>query len=58
MQLIHLHPADKANAQLAELVDALVSNTCGKPCRFDSGAGYFTGIEYFNSGFFAFMKPG
>ena len=27
------------NAQLAELVDALVSNTCGKPCRFDSGAG-------------------
>jgi hypothetical protein len=27
-------------AQLAELVDALVSNTCGKPCRFDSGAGY------------------
>jgi hypothetical protein len=29
-----------ANAQLAELVDALVSNTCGKPCRFDSGAGY------------------
>ena len=27
-------------AQLAELVDALVSNTCGKPCRFDSGTGY------------------
>jgi hypothetical protein len=22
------------------LVDALVSNTCGKPCRFDSGSGY------------------
>lgn len=47
MQLIHLHPADKANAQLAELVDALVSNTCGKPCRFDSGAGYFTGVQVF-----------
>jgi hypothetical protein len=25
---------------MAELVDALVSNTCGKPCRFDSGSGY------------------
>ena len=25
---------------MAELVDALVSNTCGKPCRFDSGFGY------------------
>jgi hypothetical protein len=37
---IHLQPAEEANAQLAELVDALVSNTCGKPCRFDSGAGY------------------
>ena len=22
------------------MVDALVSNTCGKPCRFESGAGY------------------
>ena len=29
-----------ANARMAELVDALVSNTCGKPCRFDSGFGY------------------
>lgn len=28
---------------MAELVDALVSNTCGKPCRFDSGAGYKAG---------------
>ena len=27
---------------MAELVDALVSNTCGKPCRFDSGSGYKT----------------
>jgi hypothetical protein len=27
------------------LVDALVSNTCGKPCRFDSGAGYKALIE-------------
>jgi hypothetical protein len=27
-------------AQVAELVDALVSNTCGKPYRFDSGPGY------------------
>jgi hypothetical protein len=25
---------------VAELVDALVSNTCGKPYRFDSGPGY------------------
>jgi hypothetical protein len=22
------------------LVDALVSNTCGKPCRFEPGSGY------------------
>lgn len=29
------------NAQMAELVDALVSNTSGKPCRFDPGSGYF-----------------
>ena len=28
------------SARMAELVDALVSNTCGKPCRFDSGSGY------------------
>ncbi len=28
------------NAQLAELVDASVSNTDRKLCRFDSGAGY------------------
>lgn len=37
VQLIHLHPAVKANAQLAELVDALVSKTCGRkavPVRF------------------------
>ncbi len=27
-------------AQVAELVDALVSNTNGKPCRFDPGPGY------------------
>ncbi len=27
-------------ARMAELVDALVSNTSGKPCRFDSGSGY------------------
>ena len=33
-------------AQLAELVDALVSNTCGKPCRFDSGAGYKAFLRY------------
>ncbi len=25
---------------MAELVDASVSNTDGKPCRFDSGSGY------------------
>ena len=25
---------------MAELVDALVSNTCGKPCRFEPGSGY------------------
>ena len=25
---------------MAELVDALVSNTSGKPCRFDPGSGY------------------
>ena len=29
-----------AFAQVAELVDALVSNTNGKPCRFDPGPGY------------------
>ena len=43
MDYIDLQPAEYANAQLAELVDALVSNTCGKPCRFDSGSGYFNG---------------
>ena len=31
----------KKRAQVAELVDALVSNTNGKPCRFDPGPGYF-----------------
>ena len=30
----------KKQAQVAELVDALVSNTNGKPCRFDPGPGY------------------
>ena len=30
----------KSEAQVAELVDALVSNTNGKPCRFDPGTGY------------------
>gem|GEM_PF-6700770 len=25
---------------MAELVDALVSNTSGKPCRFEPGSGY------------------
>ena len=30
-------------AQVAELVDALVSNTNGKPCRFDPGPGYKKG---------------
>ena len=31
---------EKSTAQVAELVDALVSNTNGKPCRFDPGPGY------------------
>ena len=31
-------------ARMAELVDALVSNTCGKPCRFDSGSGYLKAL--------------
>ncbi len=30
---------------MAELVDALVSNTNGKPCRFDPGPGYKKGGE-------------
>jgi hypothetical protein len=34
------------------LVDALVSNTCGKPCRFDSGSGYKN--LFFRRGFFVF----
>jgi hypothetical protein len=38
---------------MAELVDALVSNTCGKPCRFDSGSGYKNRFE--RSGFFGFI---
>ena len=33
----------KKQAQVAELVDALVSNTNGKPCRFDPGPGYKKG---------------
>ena len=37
-----LHPLlSKKQAQVAELVDALVSNTNGKPCRFDPGPGYY-----------------
>ena len=36
---------DKKQAQVAELVDALVSNTNGKPCRFDPGPGYKKGGE-------------
>ena len=35
----------KKRAQVAELVDALVSNTNGKPCRFDPGPGYKKGGE-------------
>ena len=31
----------RKHAQVAELVDALVSNTNGKPCRFDPGPGYY-----------------
>ena len=51
--LLHAFSLDKAilsrsnpqfgfsrDAQVAELVDALVSNTNGKPCRFDPGPGY------------------
>ena len=39
-----LHPLlSKKQAQVAELVDALVSNTNGKPCRFDPGPGYTKG---------------
>ena len=30
----------RKRAPVAELVDALVSNTNGKPCRFDPGPGY------------------
>ena len=37
-------PSNK-NARMAELVDALVSNTCGKPCRFDSGSGYLISLN-------------
>lgn len=33
----------QSEAQMAELVDALVSNTNGKPCRFDPGPGYKKG---------------
>ena len=35
--------SSKKQAQVAELVDALVSNTNGKPCRFDPGPGYKKG---------------
>ena len=48
--LLHAFSLDKsgrvalnARAQVAELVDALVSNTNGKPCRFDPGPGYKKG---------------
>lgn len=35
------NPAHAAEAQMAESVDALVSNTNGDdPCRFDPGSGY------------------
>jgi hypothetical protein len=37
---------------MAELVDALVSNTCGKPCRFDSGSGYLKNRNYIVNQFF------
>jgi hypothetical protein len=36
---------------MAELVDALVSNTCGKPCRFEPGSGY-KASDFFWSFFF------
>ncbi len=43
------------NAQLAELVDASVSNTDRKLCRFDSGAGYTKPLlNIFKSGFLFF----
>ena len=37
---VPLHAFYTKSAQVAELVDALVSNTNGKPCRFDPGPGY------------------
>ena len=37
---VPLHAFSTKSAQVAELVDALVSNTNGKPCRFDPGPGY------------------
>ena len=40
--LLHAFSLEK-QAQVAELVDALVSNTNGKPCRFDPGPGYKKG---------------
>ena len=36
----HCNLLAEREAQVAELVDALVSNTNGKPCRFDPGPGY------------------
>ena len=41
------------------MVDALVSNTCGKPCRFESGTGYDSGKPLINdylSGVFSSIK--
>ena len=39
------------------MVDALVSNTCGKPCRFESGAGYVNekGLKLCFDPFFCFQ---
>ena len=40
---------------MAELVDALVSNTSGKPCRFDSGSGYKSLFTFSKEAFLAHL---
>ena len=44
-------------ARMAELVDALVSNTCGKPCRFEPGSGYINKKLLFLKSFFLLIFP-
>ena len=45
-------------AQMAESVDALVSNQWSNPCRFDPGSGYKEAAKcYYYNAWLLFLRP-